>query len=49
MTADEARARAKECKDRANATHELTVKSINEYLAYQWLLLADRLEREGRT
>jgi hypothetical protein len=33
MTADEARARAKECQERANATDELTVKNINEYLA----------------
>jgi hypothetical protein len=48
MTAKEARARARECEERAKSTDELTVKSINEYLAAQWRSLADQLEREGR-
>jgi hypothetical protein len=48
MTAEEARARAKECQERADSADEMTVKNVNAYLAHQWRLLADQLEREGR-
>jgi hypothetical protein len=48
MTAEEARARAKDCEDRANSTDDPTVRSLNQYLAEQWLILADKLQREGR-
>ena len=46
MTAEEARARAEACEERAKSTDELTVKRINK--AAQWRSLADQLEREGR-
>jgi hypothetical protein len=48
MTAEEARARAKECEQIASTTDDPTVRGINEYLAEQWHILADQLEREGR-
>ena len=30
------------------ATDDPTVRSLNQYLAEQWLILADKLQREGR-
>jgi len=47
MTAAEARARAKECEERAKTT-DSTVRNFNKYLAAQWRLIADQLELEGR-
>jgi hypothetical protein len=48
MTAEQARARARECEERANSADDPTIRNINEYLANQWHLLADQLEQEGR-
>jgi hypothetical protein len=48
MTAEEARARAQQCEQIASTTDDPTVRSFNEYLAEQWHMIADQLEREGR-
>ena len=44
MTADEARARGKECKERAETISEPYAKHLQEFLAEQWLIIADQLD-----
>jgi hypothetical protein len=49
MTADDARARAKECKWRAETTDDPSAKQLQEFLAKQWLIIADQLDYLEKT